>query len=174
LMQALPGSRLVIKHAAIDDPLLRDGLIARCVAHGIAEDRLRCLGNSTRPEHLAVFAEIDMSLDPFPQNGGTSTWESLQMGVPVVTKLGKTASGRIGGAIVRAAGLGDWVADDDDGYVAIARKFASNPDALAAIRAGLPAMVANSEAGNCERYTRLVEEGYRRFWRDYCASAVSE
>jgi len=174
LMQALPASRLVIKHMAIDDPLLRDGLIARCLAHGIAEDRLRCLGNSTRPEHLAMFAEIDMSLDPFPQNGGTSTWESLQMGVPVVTKLGKAASGRIGGAIIRAVGLGDWVADDDDGYVVIARKFASSPDALAAIRAGLPAMVANSEAGNCERYTRLVEEGYRRFWRDYCVSTVPE
>ena len=38
----------------------------------------------------------------------------------------------------------------------------------------MPAMVANSEAGNCERYTRLVEEGYRRFWRDYCASTVPE
>jgi predicted O-linked N-acetylglucosamine transferase (SPINDLY family) len=170
LMQALPGSRLVIKHAAIDDPLLRDGLIARCVAHGIAEDRLKCLGNSTRPEHLAVFGEIDMSLDPFPQNGGISTWESLQMGVPVVTKLGRTASSRIGGAIVKAVGLGDWVADDDEGYLVIARKFASDPEALAAIRAGLPAMVANSDAGNCEHYTKRVEEGYRRFWRDHCAA----
>jgi predicted O-linked N-acetylglucosamine transferase (SPINDLY family) len=174
LMQSLPDARIVVKHRAIDDPLLRDTLIAHFVAHGIDADRIKCIGTTSRVEHLAVFAEIDMSLDPFPQNGGTSTWESLQMGVPVITKLGKTASGRIGGAIVRAVGLGDWVADDDDGYVAIARKFASHPDALAAIRAGLPAMVANSEAGNCERYTRLVEEGYRRFWRDYCASAVPE
>jgi predicted O-linked N-acetylglucosamine transferase (SPINDLY family) len=118
-----------------------------------------------------MFAEIDISLDPFPQNGGTSTWESLQMGVPVVTKLGKTASGRIGGAIVKAIGLDDWVANDDEGYLAIARKLASDPGALVAIRAGLPARVANSDAGNCERYTRRVEEGYRRFWRDYCAGA---
>lgn len=119
-----------------------------------------------------MFAELDISLDPFPQNGGISTWESLQMGVPVITRLGKSAAGRIGSAIVRAVGLNDWVADDDDGYVAIARRFASDPEALAAIRAALPAMVANSEAGNCERYTRLVEEGYRRFWRDYCARAA--
>jgi predicted O-linked N-acetylglucosamine transferase (SPINDLY family) len=172
LMQALPGSRLVIKHAAIDDPLLRDRLIARCVAHGIAEDHLKCLGNSTRPEHLGVFAEIDMSLDPFPQNGGISTWESLQLGVPVVTKLGKTASGRIGGAIVRAVGLDDWAADDDEGYLAIAMKYASQPDELAALRARLPELVANSAAGNCEIYTRHVEAGYRKFWRDYCAGAV--
>lgn len=174
LMRSLPDARIVVKNQAIDDPLLRDTLIAHFVAHGIDAGRIKCIGATSRVDHLAVFAEIDMSLDPFPQNGGTSTWESLQMGVPVITKLGKTASGRIGGAIVRAVGLGDWVANDDDGYVAIARKFASNPDALAAIRAGLPAMVANSEAGNCERYTRLVEEGYRRFWRDYCASAVPE
>jgi tetratricopeptide (TPR) repeat protein len=171
LMRALPDARILVKHGAIDDPLLRDTLIARFVANGIDATRVRCIGTTSRVEHLATFAEIDISLDPFPQNGGASTWESLQMGVPVVTKLGKTASGRIGGAIVRAAGLGDWVADDDEGYLAIARKFASDPGALAAIRAGLPAMVANSEAGNCERYTRRVEEGYRRFWRDYCAGA---
>jgi hypothetical protein len=38
------------------------------------------------------------------------------------------------------------------------------------LRASLPAMVANSAAGNCEVYTRHVEEGYRKFWREYCAS----
>jgi predicted O-linked N-acetylglucosamine transferase (SPINDLY family) len=169
----VPDARIVVKHGAIDDPMLRDGLIARFVAHGIDEERVRCIGSTSRSEHLDMFAEIDLSLDPFPQNGGISTWESLQMGVPVITKLGKSAAGRIGGAIVRAAGLGDWVADDDDGYLAIARKFASEPDALAALRAALPAMAANSEAGDCERYTRLVEEGYRRFWRDYCAGTRS-
>jgi predicted O-linked N-acetylglucosamine transferase (SPINDLY family) len=171
LMQAVPSARIVVKHGAIDDPMLRDALIARFVAHGIDAERLRFIGSTSRLEHLDMFAEIDMSLDPFPQNGGISTWESLQMGVPVITRLGNSAASRIGGAIVRAVGLDDWIADDDEGYVAIARKFAMGPDALAAIRAALPAMVANSEAGDCERYTRLVEEGYRRFWRDYCAAA---
>jgi len=174
LMQALPTSRLVIKHAAIDDPLLRDGLIARCMAHGIAEDRLRCLGGSVRREHLAMFAEIDISLDPFPQNGGTSTWESLQMGVPVVAKLGKSAASRIGGAIVRAIGLDDWVADDEEGYVAIATRHATQPDELAALRARLPQLIASSAAGNCEIYARHVEAAYRKFWRDYCAGAGRE
>ena len=31
-------------------------------------------------------------------------------------------------------------------------------------------MVASSAAGNVETYTRRVEEGYRLFWRRYCAS----
>jgi predicted O-linked N-acetylglucosamine transferase (SPINDLY family) len=111
-----------------------------------------------------------MSLDPFPQNGGVSTWESLQAGVPVVTKLGSGTTSRLGGAIVKAVGLDDWVAEDDDGYIEIARRYASMPSHLEALRADLPARVAASAAGNGAIYTRRVEEGYRQFWRDYCAA----
>ncbi|MBB4359320.1 putative O-linked N-acetylglucosamine transferase (SPINDLY family) [Bradyrhizobium sp. CIR18] len=172
VMREVPGSRIIIKHTLLDDPMLRDGLLARLVNQGIPEQNITCLGSSAREEHLRAFARVDISLDTFPQNGGVSTWESLYAGVPVVAKLGHGASSRAGGAIVAAVGLNDWVAEDDDGYVEIARKFASQPDYLAKLRAGLPARIAASPAGNVEIYTRRVEEGYRRFWRDYCAAAA--
>ncbi|HLZ01422.1 MAG TPA: tetratricopeptide repeat protein [Bradyrhizobium sp.] len=174
LMAAVPGAMMVVKNGSMSDPLLRDGLTARFVAHGIPADRIRCIGKTTRLEHLQMFADIDIALDPFPQNGGISTWEPLQMGVPVVTKLGDGPAARAGGAIVKAVGLDDWVAGDDDGYLAIALKHASNPSELAALRARLPAQVANSEAGNCDIYTRRVEQGYRKFWRDYCSGASTK
>jgi predicted O-linked N-acetylglucosamine transferase (SPINDLY family) len=170
LLQQIAGSTMVIKNAALDDPFLRDGLIGRLVAHGVSPDRVRCIGSTSRREHLAEFANVDISLDPFPQNGGVSTWESLQAGVPVVTKLGGGTTSRLGGAIVKAVGLDDWVADDDDGYNAIARTYASMASHLEALRADLPAMVAASAAGNGAIFTRRVEEGYRQFWRDYCAA----
>ena len=75
-------------------------LIARFVAaRSHRGPRQRCLGSTSRPQHLAMFADIDIALDPFPQNGGISTWEPLQMGVPVVTKLGT------GGPAARAGGV---------------------------------------------------------------------
>jgi predicted O-linked N-acetylglucosamine transferase (SPINDLY family) len=151
--------------------LLRDGLIARFVAQGIAEEDITCLGSTSRDEHLRAFAQVDISLDTFPQNGGISTWESLYMGVPVVAKLGNGSSSRAGASIVASVGLSDWVADDDDGYVAIACKFAAQPDNLAKLRADLPAQIAASPAGNVEIYTARLEAGYRQFWRDYCAAA---
>ncbi|MGA7805211.1 MAG: acetylglucosamine transferase, partial [Bradyrhizobium sp.] len=116
-----------------------------------------------------AFAAIDISLDPFPANGGISTWESLYMGVPVIAKLGRATAARVAGAIVKAIGLDDWVADDDEGYVAIARKFAAMPAYLATLRQELPAMIAASPAGNSRVYTERVEAGYRQFWREYCA-----
>ncbi|PWE78802.1 acetylglucosamine transferase [Bradyrhizobium sp. SUTN9-2] len=171
VMREVAGSKIIIKHTLLDDPLVRDGLLARFVAHGIAEERITCLGSSERADHLRAFALVDISLDPFPQNGGVSTWESLYAGVPVVAKLGHGASSRAGGSIVAAVGLDDWVAEDDEGYAAIACKFAAQPAHLARLRAELPARIAASAAGNVETYTRRVEEGYRKFWRDYCAAA---
>lgn len=171
VMREVAGSKIIIKHTLLDDRLVRDGLLARFVAQGIAEEAITCLGSSDRAEHLRAFAQVDISLDPFPQNGGVSTWESLYAGVPVVAKLGHGASSRAGGSIVSAVGLDDWVAEDDEGYAAIACKFASQPEHLAKLRADLPARIAASAAGNVEVYTRRVEDGYRQFWRDYCAAA---
>ncbi|WP_338316688.1 hypothetical protein, partial [Bradyrhizobium ottawaense] len=62
-------------------------------------------------------------------------------------------------------------AEDDDGYAAIACKYAAQPAHLATLRAELPARIAASPAGNVELYTREVEAAYRRFWQDHCAGA---
>ncbi|GMO40729.1 O-linked N-acetylglucosamine transferase, SPINDLY family protein [Bradyrhizobium sp. TM233] len=172
IMREVPGSKIILKHGLLDDALLRDSLIARFIAQGIAEEDITCLGTTSRDDHLMAFDKIDISLDTFPQNGGISTWESLYKGVPVVAKLGIGASSRAGASIVAAVGLGDWVAEDDDGYVEIARRFASRPEHLAKLRAGLPAQIAASPAGNVEIYTRELEAGYRQFWRDYCAASA--
>jgi len=92
------------------------------------------------------------------------------MGAPVVARLGHTPSSRAAGAILKAVGLDDWVASDDDGYVAIARRFVEQPADLARLRQELPGRILDSAAGNGEIYTRCVEAGYRQFWRRYCTS----
>jgi predicted O-linked N-acetylglucosamine transferase (SPINDLY family) len=171
LLMDLPGSRILIKNGALDDALLRDGLVGRFAANGISSDRVTCIGSTQRSEHLRAFANIDISLDPFPQNGGISTLESLYMGVPVVAKLGNAAASRGSASILKAIGLDDWVGEDEDSYLAIARKYASRPSEVDVLRAELPDRITNSAVGDIETYTRKVEEGYRRFWRDFCGAA---
>ena len=54
-------------------------------------------------------ATIDIALDPFPHNAGTTTIEAMWQGVPVVSLAGRPSVGRFGASILHAVGLDDWV-----------------------------------------------------------------
>jgi predicted O-linked N-acetylglucosamine transferase (SPINDLY family) len=173
ILQSIPDSRILMKHGGFDVESARIGCIERFARHGISSERIAFRGETSRRDHLAAFSEVDISLDPFPMGGGISTWESLQMGVPVVAKLGNSIVSRVGGAIVSSIGMVDWVSDTAGGYLDIAVKFASLPEPLVALRRELPAMILRSAAGNSVTYTRAVEAAYRSMWTGYRRSASS-
>ncbi|MCP9625747.1 tetratricopeptide repeat protein [Rhodopseudomonas palustris] len=166
IMTGNPTSRLILKDHQIDDPAVRQTLLEKFAAQGIAADRITLLGSTSRQQHLQTLREIDLGLDPFPQAGGVSTWEALHMGVPVVSKLGNTVASRVGSAILSAAGLPEFIATDEDRYVAIA--LAPDHDKLRAIRRGLPAFIV--ERCGPVAYTRAVEDAYRTMWHRWCAT----
>lgn len=59
-------------------------------------------------------------MDTFPYNGVTTTFESLWMGVPVITLKGDKFISRCGYSINKNAGLNDFIADTKDDYISIA------------------------------------------------------
>ncbi|MGE0564444.1 MAG: tetratricopeptide repeat protein [Pseudolabrys sp.] len=168
ILAADARSRLIFKHQTIDDPVVRQALLEKLARHGIPAERVDLLGTTSRQLHLKAMHDIDISLDPFPQNGGVSTWEPLIMGVPVVAKLGNAVPSRVSGAILAALGLNDWIAESDDDYVRIALALASDPQRLAELRRSLPATIAASPAGSPVAYTQAVEAAYRTMWKNYC------
>ena len=163
-------ARLMIKHFAIDVDSVRRMLLDNFASHGIAQDRLQLIGSTSREDHLVAYRHVDICLDPFPQGGGVSTWESLHMGVPVVAKIGNAIPKRVGGAILSSIGMADWVATDDDQYVDIALR--STPDQLRTLRRELPDLI-NARCGPTA-YTRAVEEGYHTMWKKCCAAVNHE
>jgi predicted O-linked N-acetylglucosamine transferase (SPINDLY family) len=72
---------------------------------GVSPDRIKF--QCVRGNHLPWYNEIDISLDTFPQTGGTTTCESLWMGVPVVTLVGDTFFERISYSNLSNCGLYD-------------------------------------------------------------------
>src|SRR5262245_3062035 len=173
ILTKIPDAKLLMKDGGFDAEPIVASLRKKFSLHGISPDRIRFLGFTPRLEHLAAFNQVDICLDPFPTNGGVSTWEALQMGVPVVAKLGATVPSRISGAILTSIGMSDWVAEGPDSYVSIAVKNAGQVEHLAKLRRELTGGTIMSSVLDGAAYTRAVEEAYRRVWDTYCRSSIT-
>jgi predicted O-linked N-acetylglucosamine transferase (SPINDLY family) len=169
ILARVPDARLLLKFRHLESGGAAARLMADATAAGMAPDRLLLEGASPHPDALAAYGRVDIALDPFPFNGGTTTCEALWMGVPVVTFPGDTIAGRMGASLVAAAGLPDWVARDADAAVGRAVAAANDLDALAALRAGLRSRMAASPLCDGPRFMIGFEAALRDLWRRWCA-----
>ena len=168
ILEAVPRSRLLLKDSIFEDDSMRRLARVALADGGIGDDRVELRGHSSHKDHLAAYNDIDIAFDPFPHNGGASTWEALWMGCPVVSRLGDHAAGRLSAAILSSVGLGDWVAESDDAYLDLAVLKAADMAGLAVLRRRIPALLAASPAGNPDVYTRHAESAYRGMWERWC------
>ena len=169
ILRGAPKARLLVKDKTLGDAALRESFLRRLKdAGGIEPGRVTLLGPSAHVEHLRVFRQIDVGLDPFPQGGGVSTAEALYMGVPLVTLRGETVPSRITASLLGQLGLQDWVAADDAEYVAIALRAGRRRKSLASLRAQLRERLLRSPYGDLPHYVRAVEQAYRAIWREWC------
>jgi predicted O-linked N-acetylglucosamine transferase (SPINDLY family) len=134
----------------------------------VVAERLTILGATSRQEHLAAYAQVDVQLDTFPQSGGVTTLEGLTMGVPSVTLLGRGITGRISASFLTSLGLADLVAETPDAYVDVAVRLAGDLDRLSRERSTLRERLLASPVGDAQAYTRAVEQAYRTLWRAWC------
>ena len=169
ILKGVPGARLVLNSKPLREVEGRAHWHGRFQAHGVAPDRIDLVYTSPQPKTWEAYAEIDIALDPFPHNAGTTTIEALWMGVPVVSLADRPPVGRFGASILGSVGLRDWVAGSVDHYVALAIGAASDRQALARLRAALrDRFRASPLGGDAAALTREIEGVYRRLWRSYC------
>jgi predicted O-linked N-acetylglucosamine transferase (SPINDLY family) len=165
VLKQVPGSRLLLKCPALTDTTVRDRVSAALQALGIGAERVELLGHTpTRQEHLALYAGVDIALDTFPYNGTTTTCEALWMGVPVLSLAGKHHAGRVGAALLNAAGLADWLADTPESFVAIAQTMAADVTGLARLRGSLRGQLADSPLCDAADFVRRLEEAMLKVW----------
>lgn len=147
-----PGAKLFLKTKQLDDEATREYLQAAFKLYGVDPSRLILEGASPRHELLSAYGRVDIALDPFPYPGGTTSAESIWMGVPVVTKDGDTFLSRVGKTIVTNAGLGDWVAENVDDYIKKAVSFASDIPSLAAQRMNMRTTVIHTPLYDAKKF----------------------
>jgi predicted O-linked N-acetylglucosamine transferase (SPINDLY family) len=168
VLQSVPNSRLLIKNLACADAQTQAYFQQRLVEQGAAVEQL-CFEppNPNLDEFLAAYQRVDISLDTFPYNGGTTTCEALLMGVPVVTLQGQHFFSRMSHGFLTHLGLAHLSAVNQDEYVNIAKDLAQNLDVLQTLRASLRQQFLNSPICDGPRATQALETAYRQAWHQY-------
>jgi protein O-GlcNAc transferase len=158
LLARVPGSRLLLKAVHFGEPEARDLLRARFALAGGDPASLE-IAPPTRAqaEHLALYARVDVALDPFPYHGTTTTLEALWMGVPVVTLAGRVHASRVGASLLSAAGLEGLVTTDPDSYVSLAASLATDSARLRSLRASLRPSLASSPLCDAGAFARRLD-----------------
>jgi predicted O-linked N-acetylglucosamine transferase (SPINDLY family) len=155
----------LLKTKQLDDVAIRAKTASRFAKHGIPESRLIFEGHEKRTEFFSAYNKIDIALDSFPYPGGTTTAESLWMGVPVLTLCGKHFLGRQGVGLLMNAGLSNWIANDREEYVSMAILHSSNLEALAGLRLRLRTQVMSSPLFSAPAFATHLEECLRGMWK---------
>ncbi|HEX5242051.1 MAG TPA: tetratricopeptide repeat protein [Tepidisphaeraceae bacterium] len=169
VMRAVPNSRLVI-HA--HEGGHRQRIADRFAKDGIPAHRLDFVGRRPLDEYFAKYNQIDISLDSFPYAGGTTTCDSLWMGVPVVSLAGQTGCSRGGLSILSNVGLPELVASSISQYVDIAVQLSLNPARIAELRSTLRQRMMASPLMDGVRFARGVEDAFRAMWSEWCGAAT--
>lgn len=170
ILKAVPDARLILKNRLLGAEVNRRYFQGLFRDNGVDPERVDLVAMSkTNIDHLKLYGQIDIALDPFPYNGATSTCEALLMGAPVVALRGWRHSARMAASILTHAGLGDWVADDEAAYVELARARAADLPALAQLRAELRPRFQASPLSDGRAFARDVETAFRHMWSHWCA-----
>jgi predicted O-linked N-acetylglucosamine transferase (SPINDLY family) len=150
IVAAIPNSRFLFVRPEGDAPSFRKNILAQFAAEGVEADRV--MFEAVRGAHMPFYNQIDMSLDTFPQTGGTTTCEALFMGVPVVTRIGPAVFERLSYSILTNAGLPDLCARSDEEFTEIALKLAGDKARRQAMRTSLRTQLKASPLGQTQQF----------------------
>jgi predicted O-linked N-acetylglucosamine transferase (SPINDLY family) len=167
ILARAPESRLLLRNGSLGEPSVRTWLSAQFAAHGIGEDRLILLGRADHYEFLQTYAQIDVALDTFPYNGGTTTTEAIWQGVPVLSFRGDRWASRTSASLLASADLDEFLLKDVVGYVDKAVTLATSPNTpemLKALRSTMRERLRAAPACAAAAFARSMEAIYRRLW----------
>jgi predicted O-linked N-acetylglucosamine transferase (SPINDLY family) len=161
VLGSVGGSRLVLLSPRGEH---REAMLQKFAARQIEPSRIEFVPFQPRQDYLREYHRIDLGLDTLPYNGHTTSLDSFWMGVPVVTRMGKTAVGRAGWGQLNNLGLGELAADTDEGFVKIAVELANDLSRLCQLRGELRERMRRSPLMDGPRFARNMEQIFRQVW----------
>ena len=161
VLDAVPGSRLMLGRSGEVEPELASYLRGQFAAYGAGERIEFIAGREGRNAWTELLSKVDVLLDSVVAQGTISTCDALWMGVPVVSLAMSGRTGISGASILSAAGCGAWVAADLAAYVEVAKSLTADAQSLATESAGLRARIRASALCDLKGFAQRMDAALR-------------
>ena len=137
-----------------DNELATKNLRLYAQGRGVGEEKIKFTPRVSPAQFRQQLKLVDVFLDTYPYNCGSTSNDVIAAGTPLVTLSGRTMVSRMGGSILQALGMSEWIATTYSQYQEIVIKLAQtkkkeslryNKDAE--VKACLQRMVRSFERG---------------------------
>jgi predicted O-linked N-acetylglucosamine transferase (SPINDLY family) len=164
VLLSAPGSQL--RMFAVPPGRATAALRQRFERRGIERRRVAFAPRQNIDDYFAAIAGVDVALDTFPYGGGTTSFDVLWTGVPLVALAGERPVSRSGISILSNLQLPELIAGTDDAYVETNLRLAADGQWRRALRESLRETMRRSPLMDAARFTRNFESGIRRMLDD--------
>ena len=158
LLRATPDSVLWM---VADDSAARRNLRKEADGRGIELDRLVFAPRVSYSEHIARLPLVDLALDTFPFNGGSTTSDILRAGTPVLTCAGEAFASRMTGSLLHALGLAELITANLEDYESTGRNLLERPEELRALRSRLEMNLEATDTFHAREKSRALETAFQ-------------
>ncbi|MBF0612489.1 MAG: tetratricopeptide repeat protein [Magnetococcales bacterium] len=169
VLASLPKSRLMLGYQnRYQSRILREHVLTMMACQGVTGDRILFLEDFPGYiAHLDRYNQIDVTLDSFPFSGSNTTFESLWMGVPVVTLSGENMVSRVSTSMLIQCGLDHLIATSSEQFIYICHQLALSPESLIHLKSTLRERIARSSLCQFRQQARHLERVYRHVWKKW-------
>ncbi len=151
-----------------DNPAATANLRAAAAERGLDPRRLVFAARVPPGDHLARHAHADLFLDTFPYTAHTTASDALWMGVPVITRPGKSFASRVGASLLKAIDLTELIAPTAAEYEDMAVAFATGQRDLAAVKRKLATNRLSTPLFDTQTITRHIEAAFQAMYDRLC------
>lgn len=156
-------SRLLLANRAMQATMNREYLANEFAKRGVPENRLKLMPPAEHFEYLRYYDQIDLALDAFPYNGGTTTTEAIWQGVPVLAFDGDRWAARTSRTLLMNCHLSEFVAPHLRAWIELAVRWGSDkssPRRLQEIRSTMRERLLQSDVCQMPSMVRAMEDFY--------------
>ena len=169
-MNALPEAKLLLEDRRPDDSDAHRRIRTFMAGKGVAAERIEFEPSVPGHErHMLLYNRLDIALDTIPFNSGTTACDALWMAVPLVTLEGDWAGGAIASSFLRAMGRPEWIARNEEEYVATVCALARDVPRRRELRSTQRAQMVNSPFSDPDGLARLVEDAWEKMFDRWLA-----